>query len=182
MLPFLSASSLLCICLTVLAVFFPSHWVSVYQGFPRAAHRVTFLACAPCLSSPFAPQICAWVRSVLGMAVLPCAWGHGVRPCLKPAWLLRSGLALSAPHLLKPEDTGGGSSWGEQPRALCKPCPAPREPTDLAGESAGPETAKPAVRRDATSLSNNRVCVMGMRGGCGRRKAVCSTGETQNAP
>lgn len=91
MLPFLSASSLLCICLTVLAVFFPSHWVSVYQGFPRAAHRVTFLACAPCLSSPFAPQICAWVRSVLGMAVLPCAWGHGVRPCLKPAWLLRSG-------------------------------------------------------------------------------------------
>lgn len=135
----------------------------------------------PSLSSPFAPQLRAWVRSALGMAALPCAWSHGVRPCLKPAGLLRSG--HSAVSTSPPNTRGHGrrQSLGRATPSICKPCPAPREPTDLAGESAGPETANPAVRRDATSLSNNRICVVGMRVGCGRRKALCCTGEIQNA-
>lgn len=44
----------------------------------------------------------------------------------------------------------------------------------LAGESAGPEIANPAVTRDETSLSSKlNLCVVGMSTGCGKRKRLC---------
>jgi len=62
-------------------------------------------------------------------------------------------------HRLRP-------SLGRATASARKLCPALREPTYLAGESAGPETAKPAVTRAATSLSSKlNLCVAGSVGG-----------------